>query len=99
MSELPAKVSIYTTDYCPYCTMAKRLLEKKGASYDEIRVESRPELRDWLVDVSGQSTVPQVFVNGQSLGGFSDIASLDREGKLDALLAAAPAPDAPALRD
>jgi glutaredoxin 3 len=92
-----ADVRIYVTGWCPYCVAAKRLLTKKGAAFTEIDVDGRDDLRSWLVSTSGQRTVPQIFVNGAPLGGFTDIAALDDEGKLDALLAAAPPAGAPAL--
>jgi glutaredoxin 3 len=95
---MPARVVVYSTDYCPYCDRAKALLMKKGVRYEEIRVEDRPELRNWLAQTTKQRTVPQVFVNGRPLGGFTDIASLDRRGELDPLLEAAPAPEDPAIR-
>lgn len=88
-----ARVVVYTTDYCPYCTRAKRLLEKKHAAYEEVNVEQRPELRSWLASASGQRTVPQVFVNNRSIGGFTDMATLDQKGELDRLLAEPPAAD------
>lgn len=88
---MSADVVIYTTSYCPYCTRAKSLLSQKQAAFREVNVEERQDLRDWLVERSGQRTVPQVFVNGRSLGGFTDIAALDRKGELDKLLATAPA--------
>jgi glutaredoxin 3 len=88
---MPADVLVYTTDYCPYCTQAKALLLKKNADFTEIDVSDRPDLRAWLVEASSQRTVPQIFINGQAVGGFSDLASLDRDGKLDALLARDPA--------
>lgn len=88
---MPADVLVYTTDYCPYCTRAKALLRKKQVAFTEIDVSDRPDLRRWLVEASRQRTVPQIFINGQAVGGFSDLASLDRDGKLDALLAADPA--------
>jgi glutaredoxin 3 len=81
-----AKVEIYTTRYCPYCVAAKQLLGKKGVAYQEIDVENDPEKRRWLTQVSGQKTVPQVFIDGKSMGGFSDIAALDSRGELDPLL-------------
>jgi glutaredoxin 3 len=90
---MSASVFVYTTAWCPYCVNAKALLEKKGVSFTEVDVDGRDELRAWLVKRSGQRTVPQIFVNGRPLGGFSDIQALDRQGKLDPLLAAAP--DAP----
>jgi glutaredoxin 3 len=92
-----ANVTIYTTAYCGFCTRAKRLLNEKSVQYTEIDVESRPDLRTWLVKASGQRTVPQVFINGKSVGGFSDISELDRRGALDPMLAEAPAPGAQEL--
>jgi len=87
---MSASVTIYTTDYCPYCTRAKYLLQKKGAAFEEVSAEDRPELRSWLRKASGQTTVPQVFINGRAVGGFTDIAELDRRGQLDKLLAEDP---------
>lgn len=84
---MPAEVVIYTTSWCPYCIRAKSLLSKKSVDYREINVEERPELRSWIQKRSGQRTVPQVFVNGQSLGGYSELSTLDQKGKLDELLA------------
>jgi glutaredoxin 3 len=80
------KVTVYTTSYCPYCARAKRLLERKGVAYEEIDAEGKEELRAWLVEKTGQMTVPQIFVGERSLGGFSDIDALDRQGKLDPIL-------------
>lgn len=82
-----AKVQIYTKSNCPYCVRAKALLDRKGVSYEEIDAEGNDALRAWLVEATGQRTVPQVFVNGRSLGGFSDIDAMDRRGELDPLLA------------
>jgi len=81
-----AKVEIYTTRFCPYCIAAKQLLDTKHVSYEEKRVDDDPDERRRLAQVTGQKTVPQIFVDGRPLGGFSDIAALDREGKLDAIL-------------
>jgi glutaredoxin 3 len=94
---MAAKVTIYTTTVCPYCIRAKALLKQKSVSFDEINVEDRPEVRGWLIERSRQRTVPQVFVNGEPLGGFTDIAALDREGKLDPLLQREPAASDPAV--
>ena len=94
---MPAEVLVYTTDYCPYCIRAKALLTKKRAPFVEVNVERRQEIRTWLVTASGQRTVPQIFINGRPVGGFSDIAELDRRGELDPLLAAAPTADQPKL--
>lgn len=80
------KVTIYTTAYCPFCARAKRLLERKGAAYQEIDAEADDALRAWLAETTGQLTVPQIFVGERSLGGFSDIDALDRQGRLDPIL-------------
>ena len=93
-----ASVAVYCTDYCPYCHMARRLLKSKQVDFTDISVEGRADLRDWLREVSRQHTVPQIFINGTPFGGYSDIADLDRQGKLDELLATPPAADDPAIR-
>ncbi len=80
------EVEIYSKKVCPYCVSAKRLLDKKGVRYKEIDVENDDAKRLWLVEVTGQRTVPQIFVAGKPLGGFSDIEVLDRAGQLDAIL-------------
>ena len=92
-----AEVTVYTTRICGYCLAAKRLLEKKGAPFREIHVDDRADLRNWLIDASGQMTVPQIFVNRRSIGGYTELAGLERAGRLDPLLAAAPEGDAPSL--
>ncbi|MEI7703191.1 MAG: glutaredoxin 3 [Deltaproteobacteria bacterium] len=79
-------VKVYSKKVCPYCVRAKALLDRKGVVYEEIDAEHDPDLRSWLVEATGQRTVPQIFVDGRSLGGFSDIDALDREGKLDPIL-------------
>lgn len=94
---MPAQVTIYTTPWCPFCHEAKRLLSQKKTSFTEVDVEGRPDLRSFLASTSGQRTVPQVFINGESVGGFTDISALDEEGELDRLLDAAPPADLAAL--
>jgi glutaredoxin 3 len=79
-------VKVYSKSSCPYCVRAKALLDRKGIAYEEIDVEHDDALRIWLVEASGQRTVPQIFVGDRSLGGFSDIDALDRQGELDAIL-------------
>lgn len=81
-----ADVKIYTTSYCPYCTRAKALLAKKQVAFTEIDVSSDQAKREWLVEATGQRTVPQIFINGKSVGGSDDIYALDRQGRLDDLL-------------
>ncbi len=80
------KITVYTTSYCPYCTRAKQLLTRKGVAFEEIDAEHDDQLRAWLVEKTGQQTVPQIFAGERSLGGFSDIDALDRQGKLDPIL-------------
>ncbi len=81
-------VEIYTTPFCPYCLAAKRLLQKKGAAYTEIDVSNDPVLREAMTArAGGKRTVPQIFIGGQHVGGSDDIHLLDRQGRLDPLLA------------
>ena len=84
-----AKVEIYTTPWCGYCARAKGLLEKKGVAYEEMDVMEDGPKRTEMRTRSKRSTVPQIFIIGQHIGGSDELANLDREGKLDALLAQA----------
>ena len=82
-----AKVEIYTTPWCGYCSRAKALLERKGVAFEEIDVSNSPEVRDAMIERSGgRRTVPQIFVDGRHIGDSDEIAALDRAGRLDALL-------------
>jgi glutaredoxin 3 len=87
------KIVMYRTPYCPYCSMAARLLEQQGLVFEEIDVTGDHQRRRWLVAASGQRTVPQIFINGRSVGGFDDLSALVRRGELPALLAAPPVPE------
>ena len=80
------KVTVYTKQSCPYCVRAKHLLGRKGVAFEEISVEGNDDLRAWLVEATGQMTVPQIFAGDRSLGGYSDVAALDAEGRLDPIL-------------
>ncbi len=82
----PLKVTVYTKRNCPFCVRAKRLLDGKGVAYEEIDVEGNDDLRIWLAETTGQKTVPQIFAGARSLGGFTDLDALEREGKLDPIL-------------
>lgn len=84
---MAASVVMYRTRYCPYCVLAKRLLDKKGVAVREIDVSGDLDKRRWLREVTGRHTVPQIFVADQSIGGYQELHRLDRAGKLDALLA------------
>lgn len=82
-----AKVIIYTTQFCPYCVQAKRLLKQKGVAFEEIDVSNNAELRRGMVEkAGGRMTVPQIFVNDKWIGDCDGIYALDRQGQLDALL-------------
>ncbi len=83
-----ASIVMYTKSWCPYCDRAKALLTQKGQSWTEIDVEAQPETRDEMVQRSGRTTVPQIFIDGAHAGGFDDLAALEKAGKLDALLGA-----------
>ncbi len=84
-----AKVKIYTTAYCPYCTMAKRLLDTKQVAFEEISVDGRGDLREAMrVKAGGQTTVPQIWIGDRHIGGCDDLYALDDAAKLDPLLAA-----------
>ena len=82
-----ALVQIYTTQVCPYCHAAKAIFDRKSVPYEEIDVSRDQEKRQWLAKVSGQRTVPQIFIDEKSYGGFTEIAALDKRGELDPLLA------------
>lgn len=78
-------VTVYVTRYCPYCRAAKDLLRSKKAGFREIDVSDDEEF-DALVRRTGWKTVPQIFIGDKMIGGFDELASLDREGKLDGIL-------------
>lgn len=82
-----SKVVMYTTEFCPYCVNAKRLLSAKGASVNELRVDLEPDLRKDMMNKSGRRTVPQIWIGDVHVGGFDELWTLDRSGELDALLA------------
>jgi glutaredoxin 3 len=83
-----AKVEIYSTQYCPYCVRAKALLKSKGVGFEEIDVTDDPELRARMVALAGgRRTVPQIFINGEIIGGCDELYALERSGELDLLLA------------
>ena len=83
---MPARVRMYTTLICPYCIRAKMLLKAKGVVWEEIDVSGDHEARAWLVKTTGRRTVPQIFINDESIGGFDEMRALDRAGELDAKL-------------
>jgi glutaredoxin 3 len=83
-----ARVEIYTKFGCPYCARAKALLGQKGVEYEEYEINSIPGKRDEMLERSnGRHTVPQIFIDGRHVGGSDDLAALEREGRLDPMLA------------
>jgi len=85
------RIVVYSTPFCGYCGAAKRLLASKGAEVTEIDVMFDPEQRRKMMEMSGgRRTVPQIFIDGQHIGGFDDLSALDASGELDRLLAATP---------
>ncbi|AKJ02321.1 glutaredoxin 3 [Archangium gephyra] len=82
-------VKIYTTTYCGYCVRAKDLLTRKGVKYEELDVTGDDDMRSKLVEMSGgQRTVPQIWIGDTHVGGYSDLARLESEGRLDPMLQA-----------
>ncbi|MET0126342.1 MULTISPECIES: glutaredoxin 3 [Pseudomonas syringae group] len=81
-----AEVIVYSSDYCPYCTRAKQLLQNKHVSFEEIRVDGKPQVRAEMVKKSGRTSVPQIWIGSTHVGGCDDLFALERAGKLDELL-------------
>ena len=85
------EITMYTKSWCPYCAAAKDLLREKGAAFNEIDIERRPEKRSEMVQKArGRTTVPQIFIGDRHVGGYDDLYALDARGELAALLQASP---------
>jgi glutaredoxin 3 len=82
-----SRIQMYTTDWCGYCVRAKTLLESKGLDFEEIRLDDDPAFRAHLLDLTGRWTVPQILIDGRPVGGYAELRELDRDGRLDELLA------------
>ena len=80
------RIVVYLTDWCPFCTRATGLLESKGAKFEVIDVDERPEARAEMMARSGRRTVPQIFIGDTHVGGCDDLYALDAAGGLDPLL-------------
>ncbi|MBL9013485.1 MAG: glutaredoxin 3 [Myxococcales bacterium] len=84
---MAAQIKMYVRPWCGYCTAAERLLDEKGVAYEKIDVSGDTEKRTWLVEVTGgRTTVPQIFIDGRSIGGYDELRALDRRGELDRLI-------------
>jgi glutaredoxin 3 len=79
---------MYTTRWCGYCVRAKALLDARGLEYDEVRLDDVPEFRERLSELTGGWTVPQIVIDDSPIGGYTELWRLDREGRLEELLAA-----------
>jgi glutaredoxin 3 len=79
-----ARITLYTTRWCGYCVLAKKLLDERGADYEEVSLDDDPAFRQKLFDLTGGWTVPQVVIDGHPVGGYVELYRLDREGKLAA---------------
>lgn len=92
MSETPAEgpqIIMYATDWCGYCQRARNLFQRKGVTFQEVKIDEDPQHRkDMLERSGGRRTVPQIFIGEQHVGGYDDLAALDRAGELDKLLSA-----------
>ncbi|WP_454254304.1 glutaredoxin 3 [Pseudomonas sp. Marseille-Q8238] len=84
---MPAVV-VYSSAWCPYCIRAKQLLNNKGVAFEEISVDGQPQVRAEMVRKAGRTSVPQIWIGEQHVGGCDDLFALERAGKLDALLKA-----------
>ena len=83
----PARVEIYTWQFCPYCIRAKALLDRKEVVYSEYRIDGDDEARSKMaIRATGRTSVPQIFINNMGLGGCDDLYALERSGELDGLL-------------
>jgi len=83
-----ARILLYTTQWCGFCHAAKALLDRKGLPYEEIDIGLDPAFRERLVELTGRWTVPQVVIDGEPIGGYTELRDLDRRGELDRRLAA-----------
>jgi glutaredoxin 3 len=86
MTDNATNIIVYSGRLCTYCNAAKRLLDKKGVKYKEIMVDDDPALREEMEQRSKRNTIPQIFIGDTHVGGFDDLAELNRNGKLDGML-------------
>jgi glutaredoxin 3 len=84
--DMSKPVRVYTTAYCPYCRLAKRLLGERSIRFEEIDVSGDAAARRWLFEATGRRTVPQIFIGERPIGGYDELASLDESGALAALV-------------
>ncbi len=83
-----ARIQIYTTRWCGYCVRAKTLLDSRGLAYEEVALDDDPAFRETVHEATGGWTVPQILIDDRPIGGYTELWRLDRDGRLDELLAA-----------
>ena len=88
---IKANVKMYTTPWCPFCIRAKSLLTRKNVAFEDIDVSGDFELRRKMTEMTGRTSVPQIFINDQPIGGCDELHALEAKGKLDEMLAREPA--------
>jgi len=81
-----AKVVMYTTQWCGYCAAARELLRSKGVEFEDIGIDTDRDRRQEMIEKSGAKTVPQIFINDESIGGYTELAALEAQEQLDNLL-------------
>ena len=82
-----ARIRMYSTTWCGYCVRAKALLERRGLEYEEIVMDDDPAFRQKLLEMTGRWTVPQIFIDDEPIGGYTELWCLERDGRLDELAA------------
>jgi glutaredoxin 3 len=87
---MTAEVTMYSTRFCPYCMRARMLLDSKNMSYKDIGVDAEPGLRREMMNLSGRSSVPQIWIGDTHVGGYDEMAALERQGRLEELLKLTP---------
>ena len=86
LSFMSPKVTLYTTRFCPYCVRARGLLDQKGIAFTDIAVDGNPGLRQEMMNRSGRTSVPQIWIGDQHIGGCDEMMLLERQGRLDGLV-------------
>ena len=81
-----SKVVMYTTRFCPFCMQARALLDRKGVAFEDLPIDHDPKLREEMMERSRRTTVPQIWIGGEHIGGCDELYLLDRAGKLDGML-------------
>jgi len=86
----PPAITLYTSAVCTYCMAAKQFLRSRGLEWTEVRIDQEPDARARMVEMTGRTSVPQIFVGETHIGGYDDLMALHRAGKFEPLLAGAP---------